>query len=156
MTPTQGALINAFEPINLTTEATTPHTQINLLTKKLHIITPSVQLQPTMDKILTMIDELDTSQTIATTNPPVPPPRHPTSNCPTDMYYANDYNDQSNQNDDDIQEYHHDTQDHYHQEQNQDCDVNPPPHETSDHPDNQPPDQDYQYDDNKEFPATDY
>ena len=72
------------------------------------------------------------------------------------MYYADDYDHQPNQNDNEIQQYHYNTQDHYPQEQTQDQNKNLPTHEPTDLTNDQPPDQDYQYNDDKELPSIDY
>ena len=72
------------------------------------------------------------------------------------MYYTDNYNNHSHQNDDDTPEYHQITQNHYHQEQNQDGHKNTATHEISDHHNDQPPDHEYHYNDNEDFPATDY
>ena len=90
--------------------------------------------------------------------PTIPPPKHPAGNCPNDMYYADDYGHQPNQNNDAIKEYHGNIQNHYHQEQTHDQPNNLPTHEPMDYADDQPPDQDYQYNDNDndKFPSMDY
>ena len=69
MIHTKGPLVNAFEPINTTTESTTPKALINPRPTTLHITTPIVKLHPTMEIILTVINESATSQTITTTYP---------------------------------------------------------------------------------------
>ena len=66
---TKGPLANAFIQTNTTMETNMPHAQINLLITTLQTITPSAQLQPTMDKILTTIDGSDTSKTIIPNSP---------------------------------------------------------------------------------------
>ena len=56
-------LANASTPTNTTMETNMPHAQINLLITAPQTIILSAQLQPTMDKILTMIDGSDTCKT---------------------------------------------------------------------------------------------
>ena len=65
-----------------------------------------------------MTDMPDTCKTIAHTSHH-PTPKHPAGNHLTNMYYADDNGHQQNQNDEDINEYHGDIHNNYHQEQTQ-------------------------------------
>ena len=68
------------------------------------------------------------------------------------IYYADEDDHQPNQNYNDIRDYHVDNQDNYHQDQtHEQCD-NLPAHEPTDYANEQPPDQDYQYNDDYKVP----
>ena len=131
----KGCLPNAFTTTNTRTETNASMAQTNLFIVTVKTITLDTKTQQAMDKILTVTDVLDTCKTIAHTFLPPSHPKHPAGNCPTDIYYADDDDHQQNQNDDDINEYHGDIHDNYHQEQAQEPPNNLPTYEPMDYTD---------------------
>ena len=150
-----GPLANAFATTNTRMETNVSIVQTNLLIVTLQNYNTGCQ-NATSNRQDTDCNQC--ARYIKTITHIFLPPKHPAGNHPTDMYYADDdgHQQDQNQNEDDINEYHGDIHDNYHQEQAQEPPNNLPAHEPTDYTDHHPPVQDYQYNKDDKFIPTDY